>query len=297
MKDIRASRLAASILSILLLACTCSCAMAAPAAFKIVCTTSVLMDPATYIGGDRVEAISIADPTLCPHLQSDIIPNRIQLNMNFIKDADLFMAYNDSNDQKYNIPAVGDFMKANGYGEVSWNTTSNPSRGWNTPTNARLLADEVKGWLVDFDQTNQSYYEERYNSYVKSFDAIEPDEAERKKLNETKVIVMLWQKEPVQNWLGMDVVNFFAPEFAMNGTKTAAKVVDDINAHPEKYENVSFVIENMQSGELAKGIEEALKDKGINVTRVIFTNFPGSLEGTDTMADVLNHNKQLVLAS
>jgi len=90
-------------------------------------------------------------------------------------------------------------------------------------------------------------------------------------------------------------VNIFAPEFAMNGTKTAAKAVDDINANPAKYKNVSYVIENMQSGELAKGIEEALKDKGINAKRVIFTNFPGSVEGTDTMAEVLNHNKQLVL--
>jgi zinc/manganese transport system substrate-binding protein len=217
--------------------------------------------------------------------------------MDFIKDADLFMAYNDSNDQKYNMPAVNDFMKANSYGAVSWNTTSNPSRGWNTPTNARLLAEEVKSWLVEFDPANQSYYEDRYNDYVKSFDAIEPNEAEKRQLNETEVIVMLWQKEPVQNWLGMDVINFFAPEFAMNGSKTAAKVVDDINAYPDKYENVSFVIENMQSGELAKGIEEALKDKGINATRIIFTNFPKSVEGTDTMADVLNHNKQLVLAS
>ena len=295
MKRIRSSSLAVSILAILLLAS--AFASAAPAAFKIVCTTSVIMDPATYIGGDRVEAISIADPSLCPHLQSDIIPSRIQLNMDFIKDADLFMAYNDSNDQKYNIPAVNDFMKANSYGAVSWNTTSNPSRGWNTPTNSRLLAEDVKGWLVEFDPANQTYYEDRYNDYVKSFDAIEPTEAEKRQLNETEVIVMLWQKEPVQNWLGMDVINFFAPEFAMNGTKTAAKVVDDINAYPDKYENVSFVIENMQSGELAKGIEEALKDKGINVTRIIFTNFPGSAEGTDTMADVLNHNKQLVLAS
>ncbi len=266
-----------------------------PASLRIVCTTSVLMDPATYIGGDNVEAISIADPTLCPHLQTDIIPNRIQLHMDFIKNADMFMAYNDSNDQKYNIPAVNDFMKANNFGEVSWNTVSNPSRGWNTPTNARLLADEVIGWITEKDPANQSYYEERYNGYVKSFDAAQPTEDERKKLNETSVIVMLWQREPVEKWLGMNVVNLFAPEFALNGTKTAAKVVDDINDHPDRYQNVSFIIENMQSGELAKGIEEALKDKGINVRRVIFTNFPGSMEGVNTMADVLRHNKELVL--
>ena len=266
-----------------------------PASLRIVCTTSVLMDPATYIGGDNVEAISIADPILCPHLQTDIIPNRIQLHMDFIKNADMFMAYNDSNDQKYNIPAVNDFMKANNFGEVSWNTVSNPSRGWNTPTNARLLADEVIGWITEKDPANQSYYEERYNGYVKSFDAAQPTEDERKKLNETSVVVMLWQREPVEKWLGMNVVNLFAPEFALNGTKTAAKVVDDINDHPDRYQNVSFIIENMQSGELAKGIEEALKDKGINVRRIIFTNFPGSMEGVNTMADVLRHNKELVL--
>ena len=266
-----------------------------PASLRIVCTTSVLMDPATYIGGDRVEAISIADPTLCPHLQADIIPNRIQLNMDFIKNANMFMAYNDSNDQKYNMPAVNDFIKANNYGEVSWNTVSNPSMGWNTPNNAKLLADEVKGWLIEKDPSNQSYYEERFNDYAKSFDAVEPTKEESKKLNETSVIVMLWQREPVEKWLGINVVNIFAPEFAMNGTKTAAKVVDDINANPEKYKNVSYIIENMQSGELAKGIEESLNDKGIKAERVIFTNFPGSVEGADSMADVLRYNKELVL--
>ncbi|MDD2835106.1 MAG: metal ABC transporter substrate-binding protein [Methanothrix sp.] len=267
----------------------------APSTLKIVCTTSVLMDPATYIGGDRVEAISIADPTLCSHLQTDIIPNRIQLNMDFIKDANIFMAYNDSNDQRYNMPAVNDFMKANDYKAFVWNAVSNPSRGWNTPANSKLLAVEVEEWLVKEDPANKTYYEQRYNDYVKSFDAIEPTESEKKQLNQTQVIVMLWQKDPVQNWLGMDVVNFFAPDFAMNGTKTAAKIVDDINANPGKYQNVSYVIENMQSGELAKGIEESLKDKGINATRVIFTNFPGSVPGANTMAEVLSHNKHLVL--
>jgi zinc/manganese transport system substrate-binding protein len=267
----------------------------APSTLKIVCTTSVLMDPATYIGGDRVQAISIADPTLCPHLQTDIIPNRIQLNMDFIKDSNMFMAYNDSNDQRYNMPAVNDFMKANDYKAFKWNTVSNPSRGWNTPANSKLLAAEVEGWLEKKDPANKTYYEQRYNDYAQSFDSIEPTESEKKQLNQTQVIVMLWQKDPVQNWLGMNVVNFFAPDFAMNGTKTAAKIVDDINANPGKYRNVSYVIENMQSGELAKGIEESLKDKGINATRVIFTNFPGSVPGANTMAAVLSYSKHLVL--
>ncbi|BAI61150.1 ABC transporter substrate binding protein [Methanocella paludicola SANAE] len=282
-----------AILAIFLLAP--SCAAQDTGKIKVVCTTSVLMDPVTYIGGDRVEAISIADPAMCPHLQTDIIPNRIQLNKDFIAKADMFVAYNDSNDKQYNMPAVNNFMNANGYGNVTWKTISNPSRGWNTPTNAKLLAAEVKGWLVEKDPANTSYYEQRYNDYVKLFDAVEPTAAEKAQLNRTKVIVMLWQQDPAKNWLGMDVVNFFAPEFAMNGTKTPAKLVDDINANPDKYKGVEYIIENMQSTELAKGVEEAMHDKGINVKRVIFTNFPGSVPNTATMADVLEYNKQLVL--
>lgn len=267
----------------------------APARLEIVCTTSVLMDPATYIGGDKVEAVSIADPTLCPHLQADIIPNRIQLNMDFIKSADMFMAYNDSNDQRYNIPAVNDFMKSNGFGSPEWKNASSPSQGWNTPAKSKLLAKEVMGWLSEMDPENETYYEERYDSYVQTFDSIEPTPEEKQLLNQTSVVVMLWQKDPVQNWLGMNVVNVFAPEFALNGTKTPAKIVDDINANPGKYMDVDYVIENMQSGEMAKGIEEALRDNGINATRVIFTNFPESIDGLNTMADVLNYNKNLVL--
>ena len=267
----------------------------APEKMKIVCTTSVLMDPATFIGGDRVEAISIADPTLCPHLQADIIPNRIQLNMEFIRNADVFMAYNDNNDKNFNMPAVEKFMAANSFGAVEWKKASDPSRGWNTPTTAKLLAAEVLGWLIEEDPAGEAHYRERYDEYLKTFDAVEPTEEERARLQETKVIVMLWQREPVENWLGMEVVNFFAPEFAMNGTKTADKIVDDIIATPEKYQDVAYVIENMQSGELAKGIEEALRDRGINAERVIFTNFPRSVSGVNTIAEVLDYNKNLVL--
>ncbi len=76
---------------------------------------------------------------------------------------------------------------------------------------------------------------------------------------------------------------------------TAAKLVDDINANPEKYANVTYIIENMQSGELAKGVEEALNDQGIPAQRVVFTNFPKSVPGVETIPDVIAYNKGLVM--
>jgi zinc/manganese transport system substrate-binding protein len=273
-----------------------ACAQQDSGKIDVVCTTSVLMDPVIYIGGDRVAAISIADPALCPDVQSDIIPSRIQLNAKFIQDADMFVAFNDTNDRMYNIPAVNKYMAANNYGNVTWYTISDPSAGWNTPTTSKALAAQVKGWLESKDPMNASYYEQNYNAYLKTFDAIEPTAAEKQALNKTSVIVMMWQEEPVESWLGMNVVSVFAPTFVMNGSRTADKVVDDINKNPDKYKNVSYVIENMQSGDLAKGIEESLHDHGINATRVSFTNFPYSVPNTTTMADVLNYNKHLVLA-
>lgn len=279
---------------VLLMACiTPACAQSGK--MKVVCTTSVLMDPVTYIGGDLVEAVSISDPTLCPNVQSDIIPSRIQLNAGFIKNADMFVAFNDSNDRSYNIPAVEKFMASNEYGNVTWLCISNPSAGWNTPDTAKGVAAQVYGWLKAKDPANQSYYGQRYDAYLKLFDAIQPTAAEKVQLNRTKVIVMMWQVDPVQKWLGMDVVGVFAPEFVMNGSRTADKVVADIQANPEKYEDVAYVIENMQSGDLAKGIEEALHDRGIDAKRVVFTNFPSSVPDTATMADVLEYNKRLVL--
>jgi zinc/manganese transport system substrate-binding protein len=81
----------------------------------------------------------------------------------------------------------------------------------------------------------------------------------------------------------------------MGGKFTPAKVVDDINANTSRYRNVKYVIENMQSGELAKGLEEALVSKGIPARRVIFTNFPKSVPGVESLPDVLRYNKGLVM--
>ena len=39
-------------------------------ALTVISTTTVLWDPIQYIGGEKVQAIYIADPTICPHLQA-----------------------------------------------------------------------------------------------------------------------------------------------------------------------------------------------------------------------------------
>ncbi|MCU0631761.1 MAG: metal ABC transporter substrate-binding protein [Methanolinea sp.] len=263
-------------------------------ALNVVSTTAVLWDPAQYIGGEKVQAIYIADPTICPHMQADIIPNRIQMQKDFIQNADLYIAHNGSVDVSYVMPYVDDFMAANNYGTVKWVTLKNPSMTWNTPDGAKALSQEVAGWLIEADPANKTYYESRLAEYLAQIDAADVSVDEKKLIAGQDVVVMVWQQDAAEKWLGLNAVSIYAPDFYQGGKFTPVKVVDNINNNTAKYRNVQYVIENMQSGELAKGLEEALRNKGIPAKRVIFTNFPKSIPGVETLPDVLQYNKNLV---
>lgn len=264
------------------------------AELKIVTTTSVLANPLETIGGDRVTVVTVSDPGLCPNMQADVIANIVQVKQDFIRNADLYAAHNGSIDKTDIMPVIDKFMAANNFGNVTWQTPKNPNQNWNTPASALQLAAEEKGWLEKADPANASYYEGRYADYIPKIAAQNLTAEEKQKISGQDVIVMAWQKNAAEDWLGLHVVSVFAPEFYQNGNYTPAKIVDDINAHPEKYRNVRYVIENMQSGEMAKGIEETLHAQGINATRVIFTNFPKSVNGVNSIPEVLAYNKKLV---
>jgi len=264
---------------------------------NVVSTTTVLWDPVQYIGGEKVRAIYIADPTICPHMQGDITPNRIQMEREFIRTADLFIAHNGSVDAPYVMPYVNDFMAANNYRTVKWVTLKNPSMTWNTPEGAKALSTEVAGWLIAADPANKTYYESRLAEYLAQIDAADLSPAEQSLITGQDVVVMVWQQDAAEKWLGLNTVSIFAPEFYQKGQFTPRAVVNDIYNSPEKYKGVKYVIENMQSGELAKGLEEALHDQNIDVKRVIFTNFPKSIPGVESLPDVLRYNKNLVMPS
>jgi len=265
-------------------------------ALTVVSTTTVLWDPVQAVGGEKVEAIYVADPTICPHMQSDIIPNRIQMQQEFIRNADLFVAHNGTMDKDYVMPYIDDFVEANEYGSVEWRTLENPAMTWNSPTTAKDLAREVAGWLMEADPANKEYYEARLDDYLTDIDSADLTEEERALITGQDVIVMVWQQDAAENWLGLNTVTIFAPEFYQGGKFTPVKIVDDIRENPVKYQNVKYIIENMQSGELAKGIHEYLETQAdVSADRVIFTNYPKSLPGVDTLPDVLRYNKNLVM--
>jgi len=275
----------------------------AVSALDVVTTTSVLWDPVTQIGGDSVNAVYIADPTVCPHLQGDILPNLIQKKADALESPDLFLAHNSSMDLA-TMAAIEKFRDSNGYGKTTWKMLK-PNTEWNTPESAEALADTVLDWLKAADPKNATAYTENAAKYKEEIAAAgDLTDDEKALLSKKNAIVMAWQKVPVEDWLGVNVYDIFAPEFAYGGNKTPAKVVDAIQKNKDKIYALDlvsgggqmYIIENMQSGELAKGIEEALTDIAVNNERVTFTNFPKSVDGVNTIPDVLNYNKNLLLA-
>jgi zinc/manganese transport system substrate-binding protein len=274
----------------------------AVSALDVVTTTSVLWDPVSQIGGDAVNVVYIADPTICPHLQGDILPNLIQQHADTLKAPDLFLAHNNTMDMA-TMAAIEKFRDSNGYGKTAWKILK-PNTEWNTPETAQALADTVLDWLKAADPENAKTYTENAGIYKEAIAAagtLTPEE--NTTLSKRNVIVIAWQKAPVENWLGAKVYDFFAPEFAFGGNKTPAKVVDAIKENKDTIfalDLVSgggkmYVIENMQSGEMAKGIEEALTDIAVFSNRVVFTNFPKSVEGVESIPDVLRYNRNLLL--
>lgn len=275
----------------------------AVSALDVVTTTSVLWDPVSQIGGDSVNVVYIADPAVCPHLQGDILPGLLQKNAEALISPNLFLAHNSSMDMA-TIGAIEKFRDSNGYGKTTWKVLTPEQDSWNTPEKAQALADTVLGWLKAADPKNAETYTanaEKYKEEIVQAGTLTADEAGA--LSKKHAIVMAWQKEPVEKWLGVQVYDFFAPEFAYGGNKTPAKVVDAIQSNPDGIYaldlvsggGLMYVIENMQSGEMAKGIEEALVDQAVFSKRVIFTNFPRSIEGVESIPDVLKYNKNLLL--
>lgn len=261
---------------------------------NITSTTTVLMDPLRAIGGDRVKVISVTDPMICPHLQSDIIPGRIQLNKDIIAASDLYVSFNNSQMDKGAVQAVTKFMATNFNRPITWKTPRNPYQAWNTPTDARQMVSEVKDWLIAADPADTAYFESNYNTYLSQINGSDVSSDQKAINQKTNVIVMEWQREAAKNWLGLHIVDVFNTDSKDNTVLTPQKLADEINANPEKYQNVSFVIENMQSGEMAKGVEEALQAHGIPAKRIVFTNFPESVSGVSSIPDVLAYNRDLV---
>jgi len=102
---------------------------------------------------------------------------------------------------------------------------------WNTPEGARALGREVTGWLVAADPLGTAtYYEERSGEYIRMIDGSPTSPGKKKRSSRAGGIVMIWQREAVEELARLSVVTVFGPAF-YGGWKV--RPADDRGRHPE----------------------------------------------------------------
>ncbi len=242
------------------------CVAAEP--IKIVATTSTLEDLIKGVGGDDVEVTYIVSSGVCPD-HWDLKPSQLaainEARIIFQHGMEGWLNNVTRSDQKV--------IKLSG--------------PWNTPALAINKTMMIAAALKEVDPQNAAEYDERASMLIKRFQNVSDvlsEKAKEKGTENVKVLCMEWQSAFV-SWMGFDIVKTYGSE-----EKLSLKDVDDLIATGRE-ENVAVVVDNLQSG--TKVGEQIAKE--INAKHVILTNFPGAVEGTETLDKMMLYNGNALL--
>jgi ABC-type Zn uptake system ZnuABC Zn-binding protein ZnuA len=237
---------------------------------KIVTTTTALEDLVKDVGGDMVQVTSFVSSGVCPD-HWDMKPSQfIALNESkivFKHGMEGWLSNLTRPDQKVVV-------------------LSGP---WNTPQMAINKTQATAKALIEVDPANAALYDENAKALETQFADMAEDLKQRAKeanTTEVKVICMDWQKGFISS-MGFDIARIYGSEETLS-----IKDVNDI-VKAGKQENISLVVDNLQSGTDVGGqIAEEIKAK-----HVILTNFPGAVPGTDSLLEMLKYNGEMLLAA
>jgi zinc transport system substrate-binding protein len=243
---------------------------------KVVTSTSLISSIVERIGGDKVDVVNIIPPAQCPG-HFDVSPGDVQK----LADAALFLMHGWQG-EKFSEELIASADNPD-LTVVSINIEGN----WMTPPVYQQAVDTIAAALVDVDAENASAYEESASGLKKIIaDKGAEIEARLADKNLASVNVMCAdQQMGFVEWTGLNVVEIFGrPDtFTPQVTK---ELVDK-----GRQENVSLIIDNLQSGQDAgAGLAEEL-----GCTRIILSNFPGGFDDTETWEKAIDENIDLIL--
>lgn len=237
---------------------------------KIVTTTTALEDLVKEVGLDMMQVTSFVSSGVCPD-HWDMKPSQfIALNESkivFKHGMEGWLSNLTRPDQKVVV-------------------LSGP---WNTPQMAINKTQATAKALIEVDPANAALYDKNAKALETQFADLAEDLKQRAKeanTTEVKVICMDWQKGFV-SFMGFDIARIYGSEETLS-----IKDVNDI-VKAGKQENISLVVDNLQSGTDVGGqIAKEIKAK-----HVILTNFPGAVPGTDSLLEMLKYNGEMLLAA
>jgi ABC-type Zn uptake system ZnuABC Zn-binding protein ZnuA len=241
---------------------------------KVICTTTTMKYFVEEVGGNKVDAISLVQPGVCPD-HFDVRPSILSE----INNSSLVVYHGIE-------PWLDGMISASENKDVKKLLLQGP---WGTPPLAKAKINSIKDALIEIDPSNKSYYEKNAAEISKELDELnEKILAEAKELgtSDYKAIAMAWQK-PFSDWIGLQVVESYQPPETLSVQTVQNLVIKG------KEENVAFVIDNLQSG-TTLGAQMA---EEIGGRHVVFSNYPEAIPGTDTIAEMIQYNADQIFDS
>ena len=257
-----------------------SCSSAGTTKLRVVASTSLIAQIVERTGGDRVEVVNIIPPAQCPG-HFDVKPGDIQK----LADADLFFLHGWQG-EKFSQELIASANNPD-LTVVSLDIQTTKNDNWMTPPVQQAAVDKIAGALAQADTENSAAYQQSAAEYRSKISAKETEiKARLAQANLSSVNVMCNEQQAgFVKWVGLNIVATYGRPDSLT-PQVVRELVDT-----GKAENVTLIIDNLQSGQDAgAGVAEELNCKSI-----ILSNFPGGFDNTETWEKAIDRNIELIL--
>jgi zinc transport system substrate-binding protein len=257
------------------------CSPAEPSTkLKVVTTTSLLAQIVERVGSSMVDVVNIIPPAQCPG-HFDVKPGDIQQ----LADADLFLMHGWQGEQ-FSEKLIASANNSD-LTVVKIDVKVEDNDNWMTPPVQLAAVDKVVDALSQVDTKNSAAYQKaaaEYKGEIEAKDAEIKARLASANLKNVKVICDEQQAGFVQ-WTGLNIVATFGRPESL--TPEVLKELLDKG----REENVTLIIENLQSGHNAGAV---IADE-LGCERITLSNFPGGFDNTETWEKAIDYNVQLIL--
>ncbi len=247
---------------------------------KVVTTTSLMEQIVLKVGGDMVDVVNIIPPAQCPG-HFDVKPGDVQK----LADADLFLMHGWQGEM-FTDELIASADNPDLVTSVI-NAKAGENVNWMAPPVQKAAVDNIAEALKQVDGANSEAYQENADAYKAEIEAKEAaikaqlaDEG----LDGVKVMCNE-QLTGLIKWLGLDLVTTYGRPDSLT-PQVVKEFVDMANA-----EGVVLFIDNLQAG--AEAAVQMAEEVGCK--RIVFTNFPGGFEGTETWEKAISYDIDILL--
>jgi zinc transport system substrate-binding protein len=268
------------IMSLVIVPVLAGCAEEETDRLEVVTTTSLIAQIVERVGGELVDVVNIIPPSQCPG-HFDVSPGDIKK----LANAKLFLLHGWQGEMfSEELIASADNPDLT---TVKIDVAVGDNDNWMTPEVQQAAVDKIADALSQVDGENSAAYQKaaaEYNGEVEAKGA----EIEARLAEEDLAGINVMcsnQLTGLVRWMGLNIITTYGRPDSLT-PEVVRELVDT-----GREENVTLIIDNLQSGQDAgAGLAEELGCK-----RIIFTNFPGGFDNTETWEKALDYDANLVL--